>query len=218
MHMLSLPVHVCPCVWERVAKNDMHMCRCVRAWHLLRKCLTPLRRPWPWWRNWEGGRGERQPSWDSCRNSDSRRSSDPCRCSDSCRSSCRGEQCDGTALFNPAVHTVTHILFSSWSVQFCLTIPLPLCPGAQAHRSSLHPHLRSALQVSASGTERPGTSVSKQTAYGEHFVCTSRSACVALWFCHCVCLSVFLPRLLSLQDENVPTICRGRRRGALKDD
>ena len=71
--------------------------------------------------------------------------------------------------FNPLVQSVTFFFFffAASSMYFCLTTSPPappclLCPGAQAHWSSLHPHLCSALQVSASGTERPGTTVSKQ--------------------------------------------------------
>lgn len=55
-----------------------------------------------------------------------------------------------------------------------------LCPGAQAHWSTLHPHLCSALQVSASGTEWPGTTVSKNWTG-----CLLASTCVYVLDCLC---------------------------------
>lgn len=67
--------------------------------------------------------------------------------------------------FSPLVQSVTFCCFCRLKHVFLphyIPSPRLLCPGAQAHWSSLHPHLCSALQVSASGTERPGTTVSKQ--------------------------------------------------------
>lgn len=89
------------------------------------------------------------------------------------------------------------LLFSTLSVYFCLT-PSPLCvslrPGAQAHWSSLHPYLCSTLQVSASGAEWPGTTVSKSQTRNKkrHFynhVCASG----LVWYCvfAIVCVSAF---------------------------
>lgn len=111
---------------------------------------------------------------------------------------CRGGQSEGTACLNQPVQTkwTCWFLFAVVCVCVCVNLtssPVFLCPAPQAHWSPLYSHLCSSLQVSASGTEWPGTSVSDEDAW-EHTGLFM--LCVILFFpnvraCFClVCISV----------------------------
>lgn len=168
-------------------------CEVQRAWHLLRTLFTPCRHACARGGDGERGRREQRANPDSC----------------------RGERREGSALFIPPVQTsVTPCCFTSPACICCLTASPPyvsLCPGAQAHWSPLHPHLCSALQISASGTKRPGTTVSKSKTgrlYVSVFITTRVHVqeCLRAFFFLSACVHfAFVWVVLSL-----PVICPSR--------
>lgn len=200
---MSMPICVCayvvftcacPCVREIYCGGRKHTCLIVICVYLLRTFLTATRYPCPWHRDREGGRWEQQSSSDSC----------------------RGEWCEGTALFNPPVQTVTPVVFFLEHVFLSHYLP-SLCPGAQAHWSPLHPHLCSAVQVSASGTEWPGTTVSKNQTdclRANIFITTcapmQECFCVVLCYCAYVCQRVHLLCLGFCPSVFCPSCCSWR--------
>lgn len=125
------------------------------------------------------------------------------------------------------------LLFSSSIMYFCLTTSPPCVQvpkRIEVHSIHTYVALYKFLPQEQNDLELQWVKA-KQTAYMQAFFITMRvhvqeclCGIVLLCVCECICFVwVFVPpcvlsQLLFLEDENVPTICRGRCQGALKDD
>lgn len=134
----------------------------------------------------------------------------------------------------PPVQTVTPRWFPPWSCISASLPPLPVTPCVQVpkrievHAIHTYVALYKFLPQEQNDLELQWVKAKQTAILASKCVHVLERLCAVVFFLLCAggnmlclyfCPSVrVFPRLLLLQDETVPTICRGRCRGALKDD
>lgn len=214
--MCCMAVHTVGCVYLCMSVSEIYyVCLCIYAWRHSKNDLSP-------------------PPDTAVPNAEIEKEED--ESSGQAQTPAEESSVKVPSVFKPPtpVQTVTPCWFPPWSCISASLPPLPVTPCVQVpkrievHAIHTYVALYKFLPQEQNDLELQWVKAKQTAILASKCVHVLERLCAVVFFLLCAggnilclyfCPSVrVLPRLLLLQDETVPTICRGRCRGALKDD